>query len=201
MATIIDSYSESNLSSFLPILSGGAVGTALGQSFSCSVDGYVLDTCQFYLDRITGKNGGNCYARLYSHIGTYGTSSLPYSLLATSDAKACDIISTSEQLVTFDFTGAAKVSLSSGTKYVIVIYNNTATGINVGRDWTSPSHSGNPCLYNTSPAWVADTEDLIFYINGIILTDIRTVNGLLKASVKTKNGLAIASIKSMDGLE
>ena len=162
MATLVDSYSESNYSATTPILSGGAVGTALGQSFTCSSAGLVLSSCKFYIYRGSSASG-SIYAKLYSHSGTYGTSSLPNSLLATSDAVACSSVPTGATLVTFTFSGANRVTLSA-TNYVVVIQNTTSTLINVGNDWTSSSHNGNPCLYNTAPAWVSQSNDLIFYV-------------------------------------
>ena len=165
MPTIVDSYSETNRNT------QGELNISnkprYGQSFT-GTEG-VLESCTFFLKKSVNEPTGNIFAEIYSHSGTYGTSSLPDTLLATSDYVDPTNLTTSFTLQNFIFSGANKIDLVAGTKYVIVVAVdevNATSPIIVGLDTTSPTHSGNACRYSVdSSTWGAiNTWDVPFYV-------------------------------------
>ena len=167
MAILIDSYSESNQSSVIVVSAGEF--SAVGQSFTG--DGNVLDSAKFYLSK-NGTPTGNAYVKIYAetHSTAFGTDSLPTgAVLATSDAFDVSTLTSSLQLSTFTFSGAEKIRLTNGVKYVVVFEytagNPYADNISVGEDGSSPTHSGNMSYYGGS--WSYDTGiDVCFYVYG-----------------------------------
>lgn len=112
----IDSYI--NGASTATMYAGAMI--AYGQSFTNAND-ITLDSCAFYL-RKYGSPTGSCYAKIYAHSGTFGSSSIPSgSALATSEAFDVSTLTTSFQWITFSFSGANRISLSSSTYYVIIV--------------------------------------------------------------------------------
>lgn len=161
MADLVDSYSESNQSTVQAVRNGGVTG--MGQAFACSIT-KKLDSCKFYLNK-SGSPTGNITAKLYSHSGTYGTSSLPNTLLATSDVVEISTLSTSSALITFHFSGAERIDLSA-TNYVITCEYSGGDASNLlqaGYDGTSPTHGG-IMVYNNSGWRTATGQDLCFYV-------------------------------------
>jgi hypothetical protein len=165
VATLVDSYSESNQDSYSTLNSSTYV--AHGQSFTGS-DGK-LDSAKFYMKK-AGTPSGNIYAYLYAHSGTFGTSSVPTgSALATSDAVDFSTVETSAYaLYTFVFSGANRYTLADATHYVLVLSVQSATtstgnGIMLGNDASSPSHDGNSCRYLSSWASYGSRDDC-FYV-------------------------------------
>lgn len=161
MATIVDSYSEANQDTSV---TGNSDVPANGQSFTG--DGGTLNTVNFYVKK-GGSPTGNATAIIYAHTGTFGTSSVPTgSALATSGVFDVSTLTTSFQLITFTFTGGEKITLTNGTKYVVVLdYGGGDIGnfLNIGADGSSPSHAGNWSFFTSS--WSADaTKDLCFYV-------------------------------------
>ena len=161
MAFLVDSYSETNSDT------DGNIGVGVsyqmrGQSFPGKVG--TLSTCKFYIKRVSTATG-NAVARLYSHSGTYGTSSIGDTLLASSDNYDVSTIDTSYGLITFTFSGAAKYSLT-GANYWIGVYYNGGDGskyISTGADRSSASHGGNAA--RNDGAWDAQsTTDYCFYV-------------------------------------
>lgn len=145
---LIDSYEGDN-SLDTNLYSGGKEGVA--QSFT-GKDAKITN-CRFILQKV-GSPTGNAYAKLYSHSGTYGTSSIPGSLLATSDALTVSGITTTLLAQTLSFSGAQQYVMSNGSHYVITIEYTGGNGTNyivVYSNASSPTHSGN----------YADTADLI----------------------------------------
>lgn len=164
MANIIDSYPESNYANNGSIYSSFP---ADGQSFTVSVADHKLNSCKFYLEKI-GSPTGNAVAKLYSHSGTYGSSSVPNSSLATSGTFDVSTLSAvSYQLITFTFTGVNKVLLANATYYCIVVEysgGDINNRVSVGLDDTSPSHSGNRFYYGAGTWNVSASHDDIFYV-------------------------------------
>jgi hypothetical protein len=163
--TVTDSYSESNQDNYFGSVSGTATG--MGQSFTGN--GLLLHSCKFWLKK-TGVPTGYIYAKLYAHTGTFGTNSKPTgSPLATSSGIDISTISTSGALITFNFTSS--YTLVNGTHYVITVeYTNKTQGygVDVGDDYTSSMHSGNPS-YKNNGIWSGSgftDYDLIFYVYG-----------------------------------
>jgi len=174
MADLVDSYSEANYASYGSLLdhhpSDSVYFSANGQSFTCS-ETTSLHSVKFFLRRVSSPTG-NGHAVLYAHSGTYGSGGLPTGPpLATSDDFDVSTLSTDFQLITFTFTGAQQYEMQAATKYVIV-FENPATGtidatnyVIMGRDNTSPTHSGNRCYYRDGE-WFASTHDALFYVYG-----------------------------------
>lgn len=163
----IDSYSESNFTGYYWLKSGIPY---CGQSFTG--DGRVLDSVKLYLAK-SGSPVLDCYARIYSHTGTYGTSSEPDTLLSTSGAIDASTLGTDPTLVEFTFSGENKITLADGTYYVLVLYYNTTSTTHVvgcGADNSSPTHSGN-AGYEFIPSYEpASGVDLCFYVYGDKIT-------------------------------
>ena len=158
MATIVDSYSESNWINENTDVR--AMQPLVGQSFTG--DGGKLNSCKFYISK-KGSPTGNGVAKIYAHTGTFGTSSVPGDLLATSDNFDVSTLTTSKQLITFTFSGAEKITLTNGT-YYCVGFNFTGGDVSnspsIGYDSISDTHPGNGFV-GTS----AHSEfDLIFYV-------------------------------------
>lgn len=140
MSTIIDSYSETNQSSFY--YSDSRSNTLVGQSFE-NIISDVLDICKFYLKK-TGSPTGNATAKIYSGSSNV-YNSYPETLLATSDNFDVSTLSTSYSLIQFTFSGVNKITLSDNTWYHVVFSYSGGDAnnyVNVGFDSSSPSHSG-----------------------------------------------------------
>ena len=165
MATLIDSYSESNNDNYQRLYAASI--NELGQSFTCGA-AYTLASCKFYLKK-GGSPTGNAYAKIYAHSGTYGTNSVPTgAALATSDAIDVSTLSTSYALVTFTFSGANAISLDASTYYIVQCVYTGGTYlayVEIGMDNSSPSHSGN-VSYLYSSVWYTYTRDAPFYVYG-----------------------------------
>jgi hypothetical protein len=171
-AGLVDSYSESNWSANqkiqAPHPSASLYYCCVGQSFNSSGD-YNITIVSFYLSK-TSTPTGSAYAVLYSHSGTYGSSSVPDVQLAISDAFNVATLTTSLVLYNFTFSGANQYTMATNTKYVIVFRApssgvQTTKYVNVGMDYTSPTHSGNGVLHN-SAGWASTTSDICFYVYG-----------------------------------
>jgi hypothetical protein len=162
VSVIVDHYHESNHANGAYIL-GGTGPSHVGQSFTG--DGGNLSTCKFYLVKSAFNSPtGNVYAYVYAHTGTFGTSSLPTgSALATSGAVDVSTLSTDISLVTFTFSGDDKITLTNGTKYVVTVGYGGEVSVNVGIDFSSPTHGGN-IVYYQGGEWLYDIDDAIFYV-------------------------------------
>lgn len=164
MPTLIDSYSESNQDSATIL---NSYIRYIGQSFTGS--GNYLDSCKFYLKK-SGSPTGSAYAQLYAHTGTFGSTGQPADLstpLAVSDAFNVATLTTSYQLITFNFTGANRYEMTNGTKYFLVFSHLTSDSTNyvsVGDDASSPSHGGNE-TGSIRGEWAAQSLiDTCFYV-------------------------------------
>jgi hypothetical protein len=160
MAVLIYSYSESYKDSENKI---GAGMTRVGQSFTGT--GGTLNSVKFYIKKV-GSPTVNLIARIYSHGGTYGSSSVGVTALASADAIASSSISTTFSLVEFTFTGVNKITLTNGTYYVIALLlatNDASNYIVVGYDGGESTASGNFMTYSAS--WSSySASDICFYI-------------------------------------
>lgn len=171
MATLIDSYSETNKDSSEP-LQGGAGYFAFGNSFTTLNDGnnYNITSAKFYLAK-TGSPSGNMTARLYAHSGTYGTSSKPTgSVLGTSDAINASTLTGTFTLTEFTFTGAQQYTMTANTQYCIQIFFSTGSSgnvVDVGEDGSSPTHGGNYFAEAPEGTWASyNGIDVPFYVYG-----------------------------------
>lgn len=163
---LIDSYSEINQNSLENLL--GTWRTSAGQSFMAKAT--VLDSVKFVLQRI-GNPTGTAVAKLYSQVGVYGTSSLPSTLLATSDPINVSAIATGMSLVPFKFSGLNRVGLQDKPYIAVVEYlggSGFSNDLRLGEDSTNPTHSGNAVQYMPSSGWsVIQGADVCFYVYGI----------------------------------
>lgn len=162
---LIDSYPYINTVTFGSMYSGSLIYR--GQSFT-NTNADFLNNAVFYI-RKSGNPTGLAYAKIYAHSGTYGTNSVPTgSVLATSDAFDVSTLTTSYQLITFNFTGANVVALSAGTYYCIELNyqgGNIGNQIQIGLGGTGASGNWNYSTDGTS--WYGDnTRDTVFYVYG-----------------------------------
>lgn len=181
MATLIDSYSESNQSNEINVHFGSVIG--IGESFTS--DSGVLNSATFYISK-EGSPTGNATYNLYDHTGTFGSTGTPTgAALATSENIDVSSLTTSLALVTANFTGLNKYSLVSSTNYFITVEysgGDASNHINIGVDLSSPTHAGNGA--RTVSGWGAQTYDVCFYVykddpvTPLKITGLQSVTGL-----------------------
>ena len=169
MATLIDSYSESNQHSNVFFHNAAA-----GQSFT-NANEITLMSCKFYIKK-RGSPTGNIVAKLYAHEGSYGNGGKPpedASPLATSSPIDISGLTTSYQLI--EFTFADRYVMSASTYYVIVLEYNDGVyetdDLWIGYDFLSISHSGNYCIdIPLGGIWGSTPySDMCFYVYGEII--------------------------------
>jgi len=160
--------------------SAGATTSALFQSFKIINNGtFTLSSVSFWC-----KKGGSPNAiikvALFTHSGTYGTSGVPGTLIATSDTSLqVSGLGTSYTEQSFTFSG---VTLTGGS-YFIGLYADSKVTLDSGNplyvdyDSTSPLPTGNFAYYY-SGSWAADsTSDLRFIVYASLdNTNIETVD-------------------------
>ena len=186
--SLVDSYDESNgdRNTVINAVDGGVVA----QSFTAT--DVSLKSVTFKLKRNLDPVG-NIWAELYTHSGTFGTSSVGTgAALATSDQIVASSLSTSYTLVTFTFTGSNRINLVSGTKYLIAINaencGDSTNSVVIHIDHSSPTHSGNYAFRDLGGTWAASSvDDIPFYLYGETLpavnTDAATSVGSTKATL------------------
>jgi hypothetical protein len=159
---------DSNLSvgtSQIGIDGGVAENVAVGQSFTGIATN--VTRADFWIRR-NGSPGGTVRAQVYSHSGDFGTSSVPDSLLGSSDTISVGEISTDFGWVTFTFSTTVNISAQS---YVIVFDGSGITGGDASNDFRMRVDTANPHAGNRSNkpngAWVANaTHDHGFRVYG-----------------------------------
>jgi len=167
MSIIADSYSEANQNYFYGIYTSTEYGLrAVGESFTGKWG--ILDKVTFYLQRF-GNPTGLLTASIYAHSGTFGSTGIPTgSPLATSDTVNCSTVDTSAfELIDFTFTGANKMKLQNGVKYVVTVTHASGTSyhldyIRVGSG--SNTHSGNSSQYSSSWTVLNVNDKFCFYV-------------------------------------
>ena len=164
MATLIDSYSESNQDTSYTLSSQVGDQIGVGQSFTST--GGTLDSAKFYLKKTLSPTG-NAVATIYAHTGTFGSTGTPTgSVLATSDNFDVSTLTTSYQLITFNFSGVNRIALTDTTKYFLCIEysgGDSSNKVNVGVDATAPTATGNGTK-NIATVWSAVAQDFPFYV-------------------------------------
>ena len=164
---LVDHYPEVNGSASNTLYSGSADGTKVAQSFTTLNDGisHKIVLAKFYMKKI-GSPTGNGVAKLYSHSGVYGTSSVPDTLLATSNNLDVSTLTNSYATINLDFSGVQQVSMTANTYYVISFEYSSGDSsdyVQITSDATHHTHSGNFSNYVSS--WLATaTQDLLFYV-------------------------------------
>lgn len=164
---IIDSYSESNYSGNVYLSTADYY--AQGQSFTG--DGSTLGSAVFYICK-EGSPTGSIYAKIYAHSGTFGTNSVGTgSALATSDAiDVSTLPASSNANKTFTFSGAEQITLTNGTKYVVVAYytgGDASNYVSVGCDRFGPTHAGNICRWDGAVWYGHNVYDACFYVYSV----------------------------------
>ena len=177
----VDNYPESFYTT--PVVNYGLANPFVGQSFACWQDKQ-LDSVKLYLGKLNSPTG-NCYVEIYAHSGTWGSTSIPTGApLATSDAVDVSTIGSSQSLITYTFSGANRIQLTSGTKYILIHHfagSVSANWVKFGVDTSLKLHYGNMIWSNDGSSWTADTSyDAIFYVigvtSGIATTGFMTTN-------------------------
>lgn len=165
---IIDSYPSSNFSyaaSKYPY-----PWQYQGQSFH-NTNSVVLSGVQLYLKK-TGTPTGTLTVQIWSHTGTYGSTGVPGTLLATSDTLSIASLNTLMGLGNFVFSGLNKITLAANTNYCLVLSYGSLTQdasnyVSLGIDNTSPTPNGNTFSSSDEVYWGSTTSyALIFYVYG-----------------------------------
>jgi hypothetical protein len=184
MTFLVDSYSEVNaevLPSDWTYMYSGYNDGREGQSFACSLTGEI-DSVEFYLNKL-GSPSGNMYAEIWSHTGTYGVDGIPLALLATSDAVAASSVGISAGLISFPFSGGERITLSSGSKYCVILYHvgtDVSNCIRLARDFTTVTHAGINVI--SDAGWFANAADVPFYVYAITAPISVSVNDTITIS-------------------
>jgi len=167
MATLIDSWSESN--AYDLIYFEGV--PKHGQSFINLDKDYNISSCKFYMYR-TATVSGTLTAKLYAHSGTYGNTSIPTGTpLATSSAVSASGLPTSLELV--EFTFATPYKMIANTNYVIMLEYSGTSGANVQIVRGAPGRGGNYIIYSDETTTYSPNNgrDLVFYVYGNIVAN------------------------------
>jgi hypothetical protein len=167
-AVIIDSYALANQNNEFPVY---ATLSSVGQTISVSKTS-VINTASF-IAKIVGTVTGNVTASIYAITGSFGSTAVPTgSALATSDNINITSISTSYQTVTFTFSGANKITLTSGTNYALVVnYSGGSAGnvLELGVNTSAPTADGNFVFYSSGSWFTGGNSIAITYVlNGAI---------------------------------
>lgn len=169
MAVLLDSYSETNQDATDDAFTTSPGPKGAGEAIAL-VTGGTLDSMKWYLRKV-GTPTGNGFAKVYACSGTPGTNGAPTgAALATSDALDVSTLSTSFALITFNFSGANRITLSNSTNYALSFEytaGNSTNKVNIGADSTSPSKANGNEFFDNSGVWAADnTFDECFYLYG-----------------------------------
>ena len=186
--SVADSYSEINQSAYIGMYSG--ITISRGQAFA-GADG-VLDSCKFYLFK-TGSPTGIMVAKIYALTGTFGSTATPAgSALAVSNPVDVTILLEdvpNYQLITYTFSDANRITLETGTNYLVCLEYLGGDGANRVEqlvDNTAHSHPGNYAYTTNLINWFAGTSfDVIFYV--YIISDGYTLTRDLAGSYTADN--------------
>lgn len=169
-SVLLDSYSQTNQDGYADWYATSPYGEyGTSQSFTTPNDGisYNLDKSTFYL-RTSSSNSCNMVSKLYTHSGSYGSTSYPSgTALATSDTVNWNVLTSSFVLI--DFTFSTPYTMDINSNYVITVETDCAypTIGNIGYDSSSPTHSGSASHTNGgSGVWESQSYDVVFYVYG-----------------------------------
>lgn len=140
LVSVIDQYAGSN-DTYYALYSGSL--SYGGQTFAAS-NNYILHSLDAYVGKINSPTG-TMQAEIYAHTGTYGNGGPTGSPLAVSNV--LDVASNYGD-VQFEFSGANRINLVSGTKYCWLIkftstFSDATNYLYIRIDSTSPTHGGN----------------------------------------------------------
>jgi hypothetical protein len=167
-AMLISSYSESNWSQTQTSYTN-ADNWYVGQSFLCNKNA-ILDSAKFYLNGSASLTG-NMYVYIYAHAGTFGsTGKATGTPLATSDPISASTLGVMA-LKTFTFSGANRIALYPGFKYVVVFSyqgGDSSHSVGVGSDYSHHTAAGNETHSKDGTTWLNySNNDVPFYVYGI----------------------------------
>lgn len=152
MSTLLDSYTGTITSNIGDEIAANGF-TWVAQSFTPS-ETVPLESVEFFFRRV-GTLTGNLTMSIHDHTGTYGTSSLPGTLLVSA-TKAASTVSTTAGYVNVPITG---VTLTAGVRYVLRLQY-TGGDVNSGNTLdnqgslyqTAGTNSAHPGNYSTNIA-------------------------------------------------
>lgn len=196
METPLDQYTGAdNIPQFLY----GTAFNGSSQSFTPSVTAPV-SSASMRLMRV-GNPGGNITIGIAAHSGTYGTSSVPGSVIV-SKSVAASTVSTTKGMFNVQFD--TNPVLNSGTRYVVYI---TYTGGDASNyvavyanqaapDVVNAEHPGNAALY-ISGSWSAVYRaDAPFYVYGIVWLGVDDIS---VSTTELTNQVTHPGVKIYDG--
>lgn len=137
-----------------------------GQSFTG--DGGTLNSAVFKGYKSGSPTGDLTYS-IFAHTGTFGVSSEPTGgALATSDSVDVSTLETSAAEIPLVFSGGNKITLTDGTKYVILSEYSDGDSSNHIRLWYrfgSPTHDGNAVWADNGQApWTTESGEDFWFI-------------------------------------
>lgn len=141
---------------------GDGTFTGQAQSFSNGVQAQYVTRVHARLKKV-GSPTGNLTARIYTHSGTFGTSSVPNAGLAISDNLDVSTLTTSYQEIEIGFK--TQTELSASTNYVVAFEYSSGDASNYVHIEGAAvgSHAGNKS--RNSGGWTAQAaEDLWFQV-------------------------------------
>lgn len=187
MSTLLDSYSSTNADT---TSSESATGTGRGQSFTVPANNYKLNTIKMYV-RNGSSGNGTATARLYTHSGTYGTSSVPAEAIGSPVATSSVVTIDQTSLTMVEFTFDGTYTLNASTYYCIAVYVESGY-VRWGYDASSPSHGGN---YFSGGTWAANSgRDIAFEVYGTLESSNITVDvPLIEVSSSTAQVPTVAT--------
>lgn len=152
-------------------------GSTEGTAQSFTGDGNKLTSVTFKLKK-NGAPTGYATVKLYTHDGTFGTSSVPIGdPLAVSPALDVSTLTTGYVDTEFVFDADQIYQLVNGTKYVVAIEysgGDSSNYLQVGVD-AGGAHGGNQSTFNGT-VWSAVAADDLYFIaesnNGVLATDL-----------------------------
>ena len=181
-ATTMDSYADTNQDSTQAL--GNGTIEAVGQSVTGN--GGVLSRIRVDLSKTLSPTG-TMVATVYTHSGTFGTSSVPTgAVLATSNTINVADLTTTLTLTDFEFED--EVTLTNTTKYVIALEyagGDASNYVNVGTDTSTPSHGGNFSTYNGATWTAVSGTDAIFYVYTGGIVKLTAVGGNPATAIET----------------
>ena len=134
------------------------------QSFQMGDNDQYIRRCRFQLKKV-GAPTGTLTAKVYSHSGTYGVSSIPNALLRSATGVDVATLTTSYLEYEFAFDVISGALLTANTNYVITLEyaaGDASNYVHIEGD-TTGTHSGNRASYDGS--WTAAAaEDLAFEV-------------------------------------
>jgi hypothetical protein len=154
--TLIDSTTINGYQ-MLYLNGGGVDNSRVGQSFTGQA--LRLDSVCFFLRKLAGSPTGNVYAKLYTHTGTFGISSLPGDSLVCSDAVDVSTVPDPGQWIKFNFTGLNKYPMAATYYCIYCEYTGGNHSNSIGTEdvyssaTPNPQHPGN--LFSYVSSWSA----------------------------------------------